>query len=99
MIEQSPPLNEQLRNLKYNQRLDQASLIDRCTSREERVAAATAIVRELAMQRIFDRFTCEQDTELLNRFASLAEMEEGDHPPPFGLGAVSSPRDKQATLF
>lgn len=94
MTEPSIPLRDQLRDLKYSQRLDQASLVAQCADKEERIAAATAIVRELAMQRVFDRLTREQDAELLGRFASLAEMGETDYPAPFGVGATDSISDK-----
>lgn len=84
------PLIEQLRDLRFQQRLDQASLVESHAKGEDRERIAAQLIRELAMQRIFEQLTKAQESELIERLWPLAHQDGSSPPALFGCGARSS---------
>jgi len=82
-------IDQQLRDLKFTQRLEQVALVSRHDNPAERAALASAMIRELAMHRVFDRFTQPQQEKLLDRLQPLANPAGVKSQPAFGQGAVS----------
>jgi len=85
-------LDDQLRDLKFQQRLEQIALVSRHDHPKERSDYATKLIRELAMHRVFDRFRKEQQETLLDLLQSLATSGGVEVQPAFGQGAVSQLR-------
>lgn len=84
------PLSHRLRDLRFQHRLDQASLVAAHGDETERARAAAAIIREIAMQRVFDRLTKAQERELLDRLWPLANAGGVSLPPIFSHGCRST---------
>ena len=95
-----PTLTEQLRELKYQHRLDQASLVAEHHDPDERAKAAASIIRQIALQRIFDQLTKQQETELFDRLWQLAYPEaEVARPACFGNNSFSRIDCQPVTMF
>lgn len=91
-------LHDRLRALRFEHRLDQARLIEKHTECDERTKAAVAIIREIAMQRVFDRLTKEQETGLLDILWPLAHPDGTRRPAIFSDGAKDRLDTRQTDL-
>ncbi len=84
-----PALTETLREIKYQSRLDQAAAISDCTVVDERMVAAQALIREISMMEVIDKFSNTQKASLLDVLWPLAHPEINLEQPLFGNGAYS----------
>lgn len=87
-ISEIPALQDQIREHKFANRLELAQMVAECSNAEERLAEARTIIRQIAMHRVFDRFTKEQEAQLLDVLWPIANPEETSKLPLlFGYGS------------
>ncbi|MCA9123952.1 MAG: hypothetical protein H6822_20450 [Planctomycetaceae bacterium] len=71
---QHPTLNDQLRDHRFAARLQEARLIESYQDDvEQQLDAAKMLMRRIVMERVFDRFTEEQEAKLLGILRPIAE--------------------------
>ena len=69
-----PSLQQQLRTLHFNARLEQAKLIAAYeTDADQRVREAATLMRRIIMDRVFDKFSKDQEGEILDVLRPIAE--------------------------
>ena len=88
-MEQETTLARQVSELKYRQRQELIELVANYPDPDERTAGAQALLRELSLHQVFDRFTKEQNTALLNLLLPIAQPPAEATEPVYGEGAVS----------
>lgn len=85
-------LRERIRQQKFDQRVELASVVANCSSEEERIQIASEMIQEIKMHRVFDRFSNKQMEYLLDILEPLAELsnvEPGAQRKLFGDGCYS----------
>lgn len=80
-------LEEQLRQKRFESRLELAQMVADCSNEGERIREAKSIIQQIALQRVFDRFTKEQEAKLLDVLWPIANPEKAATMPLlFGYG-------------
>ena len=90
-LSQEANLAEQIRTHKFDSRLSLAKLVASSPAGAERTLEAKGIIHQIAMQRVFDRFTKEQEAELLDVLWPLIQSNaEPNQQLTFGFGAMTN---------
>ncbi len=82
-------IDAKIRDLRYQQRLEMITLVSQHDHPAERAEKANTLLRELSMQRVFDRFTKEQEAALFDLLAPIGDFNGAVTHPPYGLGAYA----------